>query len=199
MDSSNVSRKITVNMYLTLDGYGEFPEYPGSNIVQDQPDDAWKAMWTSAYDKVDTIIYGRNSYLGHSQFHALSKRRPEDAEFLFDFSRFIESCEMIVLSHNLKDTEWGNTRIVQGDLSEIVNNLKNEPGKDIIVDAGPSLVNEFIRRDLADEYKMVIFPVILGRGHHYWSLMSEQRTLKLLSSKALEYGELYLHYERVKN
>jgi len=68
--------------------------------------------------------------------------------------------------------------------------LKREPGKDIIVDAGPSLVQEFIRRGVADDYRIIVWPVILGRGKHYSGLMLKQQTLK--------HGELILHYETLR-
>lgn len=190
-----MARKITVNMYMTLDGYGEFPQYPGWDAPQTEPDLAFKEMWVDRYKDVDTIIYGKNSYQGHTEVHALSKRKTSDPEFLFDFSRFIEGCQKIVISNSLKKVDWVNTRIERGDLADIVERIRQEPGKNIIVDSGPSLVSSFIREGLADEYRMAIFPVILGNGHHYWSQMSEQRTLKLVSTKSLEYGELYLRYE----
>jgi len=68
--------------------------------------------------------------------------------------------------------------------------LKREPGKDIIVDAGPSLVQEFIRRGVADDYRIIVWPVILGRGKHYSGSMLKQQTLK--------HGELILHYETLR-
>ena len=193
-----MGRKVTVNLYMTLDGYGEFSDYPGSNVEQEEPDEFWKDMWINRYKSVDTIIYGRNSYLGHAQVHALSKRKNTDPGFLFDFSRFLEKCQLIVLSNSLEKTEWGNTRILKGNLEEIISMLKAEKGKDIIVDAGPSLVHEFIEKGLADDYRMLIFPVIYGRGNHYWGEMLNQQTLKLVNVQALPYGELYLHYEAVR-
>ncbi len=183
---------------MTLDGYGEFPEYPGSDVNQEEPDEFWKDMWIDRYNSVDTIIYGRNSYIGHAQFHALAKRKDTDPKFLFDFSRFLESCQLIVLSNSLEKAEWGNARILKGNLEDVVAMLKSEEGKDIIVDAGPSLVHEFIEKGLADDYRMVVFPVIYGRGNHYWGPMVNQRTLRLIKVQNLPYGELYLHYEAVK-
>jgi len=85
-----------------------------------------------------------------------------------------------------------------GDLNRIVARLKREQGKDIIVDAGPSLVQEFIQSGLADDYRIMVWPVILGRGKHYWGSMVKQQTLKLLSVKSLKHGELMLHYETVR-
>jgi len=193
-----LTRQITVNMYMTLDGYGEFPKYPGSDVPSKEPGEGFTDMWIKRYDSVDTILYGRRSYEGHVAVHSESARKPSDPEYLFEFSRFLGRSQKIVLSHFLKKTEWQNSRIMRGDLKRIVARLKREPGKDIIVDAGPSLVQEFIRRGLADDYRMMVWPVILGRGKHYWGSMLKQQTLKPLSVKILVHGELMLHYETVR-
>src|SRR6266699_1826088 len=172
-------------MYMTLDGYGEFPKYPGSDVRSKEPSEGFIDMWIKRYDSVDTILYGRRSYEGHVAVHSESARKASDPEYLFEFSRFLG--------------RWQNSRIMKGDLKRIVARLKREPGKDIIVDAGPSLVQEFIRRGLADDYRMIVWPVILGRGKHYWGSMVKQQTLKLLSVKSLKHGELMLHYETVRS
>ena len=155
-------------------------------------------MWINRYDSVDTILYGRRSYEGHLAYHSESARKASDPKYLFEFSRFLDRTQKIVLSHFLKKTEWQNSRIMKGDINRIVARLKREQGKDIIVDAGPSLVQEFIQGGLADDYRIMVWPVILGRGKHYWGSMVEQQTLKLLSVKSLKHGELMLHYETIR-
>ena len=185
-------------MYMTLDGYGEFPKYPGSDVPRKEPSEGFIDMWINRYDSVDTILYGRRSYEGHVAVHSEAARKKSDPEYMFEFSRFLDRTQKIVLSHYLKKTEWQNSRIMKGSLTRIVASLKREPGKDIIVDAGPSLVHEFIQRGLADDYRITVWPVILGHGNHYWGPMFKQQTLKLNSVKTLKNGELMLHYETVR-
>ncbi len=195
---SNLTRKITVNMYMTLDGYGEFPKYPGSDVQSEEPGEGFTEMWINLYDSVDTILFGRRSYEGHAAVHSESARKASDPKYLFEFSRFLDRSQKIVLSHFLKKTEWQNSRIMKGNVNRIVARLKREPGKDIIVDGGPSLVQEFMQRGLADDYEIMVWPVILGRGKHYWGSMLKQQTLRLLSVKHLKHGELMLHYETIR-
>jgi len=183
---------------MTLDGYGEFPKYPGSDVVPDEPSDAWKEMWSNRYDSVDTVIFGRRSFEGHLAVHAESARKPSDPKYMFEYSRWLDRCQKIVISHTIKKTDWRNTRIMSGDLKEIVATLKSEPGKDIIVDGGPSLVHDFIRQGLVDDYRMGVWPVILGKGNHYWGPMLSQQTLKLADVRTLTFGRLFLHYEAVR-
>lgn len=185
-------------MYMTLDGCAEFPEYPGSDVQLDEPDEAFSDMWVNRYTAVDTVVFGRRAYEDHFNFHSEAARKSSDPKFLFDYSKWLDKCQKIVLSHHMVKTEWKNSRIMKGELEEIFSQLKREPGRDIIVDGGPTVVQECIQRGLADDYMILVLPVILGRGKHYWGSMLNQQTLKLLSVKSLEYGELFLHYETAR-
>lgn len=193
-----MARRITVNMYMTLDGKAEFPKYPGSDVVTSEPDEAFREMWIDRYKSVDTVIFGRRAFEDHFNFHSEAARKPSDPEFLFEFSKWLDKTHKIALSHYMKKTDWENTSIMGGDTEQIVEDIRNKPGKDIIVDGGPSVVQDFIRLGLADDYRILVFPVIHGRGKDYWGAMSKQRTLRMLSLKKLEYGELIMHYEDLK-
>ena len=87
---------------------------------------------------------------------------------------------------------------MKGDLAKIVAKLKREKGGNIIAEGGPRLIQTFMRQRLADDYWLIVQPVVWGQGPQYWGSMKEQLTLKLLSSKVLEDGELLLHYETVR-
>lgn len=193
-----MTRKITVNFYMTLDGYGEFPKYPGSDVVARDPSEAWKEMWSNRYSNVDLVIMGRRSFEGHRDVHSLAARKPDDPWYMFDYSRWLDGVQKVCLSHTLTETGWQNSRIMSGDLKEIVEKLKAEPGKDIIAEGGPALVHDFIKNGLADDYRIAVWPVILGRGNHYWGQMQNQQTLKLVDVKTLTHGRLFLHYETVR-
>lgn len=193
-----MTRKVTVNLYMTLDGYGEFPKYPGSDVVAKEPSEAWKEMWSNRYDSVDLVIFGRRSFEGHRNVHSEAARKPEDPWYMFDYSRWLDRVQKVCLSHTVKKTDWQNSRIMSGDLKEIVARLRKEPGKDIILDGGPAIVHEFIQQGLVDDYRIAIWPVILGKGNHYWGPMLNQQTLKLVDAKTLTHARLFLHYETVR-
>ncbi|MGH9919612.1 MAG: dihydrofolate reductase family protein, partial [Nitrososphaerales archaeon] len=103
-----------------------------------------------------------------------------------------------LLSHRVRSTTWQNSRIMKGDLSQIISSLKKEKGKNIIIEGGPALVKEAIKRGLLDEYRILVQPVILGKGPNYWGTMPVQRNMKLKSVKTLRYGELVLNFEAFK-
>jgi dihydrofolate reductase len=193
------SRRITVNFYMTLDGFGEWPEYPGSSFDPAEPTLLFQEMWISRFDEVDTVVFGRRSFEGHRATYSGANLKAGEPKYIVEYSRFLDRCKKVVISSTVKDAGWANTRIATGPLEQIVAELKAQPGKDIIVDGGPSIVQEFIEKDLADDYRMVMWPVIYGRGLAYWPKMSAgQRTLRLVSAKTLSYGEVLLHYERLR-
>jgi len=193
-----MTRKITASLYMTIDGRGEFPKYPGSDRQTNEPSDMWKEMWLNRFDDVTTVIMGRRSFVGHRRVWTEKARKKSDPEYLWEYSRWLDKVDKVCLSHRLKSPDWENSRIMKGDLTQIVAKLKREKGGNIIAEGGPRLIQEFLRRNLADDYWMIMQPVVYGRGPQYWGPMKEQATLKLLSSKPLEDGELLLHYETVR-
>lgn len=193
-----MARKVTANVYMTFDGRGDFPVYPGSDYSTGEPDDFFSELWISRYDDVDTIIMGRRSFEGHQKVHSEVNRKPTDPKFMFEYSRFLDRSKKILLSHRVKSTTWQNSRIMKGDLSKIISRLKREKGKNIIIEGGPALVKEAIKRGLLDEYRILMQPVILGRGPNYWGAMPKQRNMRLKSVKTMRYGELVLRYEAVR-
>jgi len=196
-----MARKITANLYMTLDGCGAFPKYPGSDLPSgnpDEPDEFFQKMWTDRYSDVTTVVMGRRSFIGHRRVHSLKGRKPKDPKFLFDYSRFLDRVDKVCLSHRVKKPDWENSRILKGDLARIVAKIKREKGGNIIIEGGPRLIHEVLRLNLADDYWFLVMPVVFGRGPRYWYPMKAQRNLKLLSVSKMPYGELVLHYEAIR-
>ena len=192
-----MTRKITANIYMTLDGRGVFPKYPGSDRKMRTANALFRHMWISRYDDVTTVVMGRRSFLGHRRVWSGKARKPSDPKYFFDYSHFLDRVDKVCLSNQLKEPGWENTRILKGDLAQILTKLKREKGGNIIVEGGPRLVQEVLRHRLADDYWFFVMPVVYGRGPRYWSKMKEQNTLKLLEVKHGEDGELLLHYEGI--
>jgi len=191
-------RKITANVYMTIDGRGAFPSYPGSDLPTgdpNEPDEFFRKMWTDRYSDVTTVVMGRRSFVGHHRVHS---RKPDAPKFLMDYSRFLEKAEKVCLSHRLKKLDWANSRLMKGDLAKILAKLRAEKGGNIILEGGPRLIHEALRRNLADDYWFLVMPVVYGKGPPYWFPMKEQTNLKLVSATNMKFGELVLHYEAVR-
>ncbi len=195
-----MTRKVTVNVYMTLDGHGEFPDYSGSNVRRSEPSEQFLDMWVRRYDDVDTVVFGRRSYEGHqSHFSEESLRSRNSAKYLFDYRHFLDRCQKVVLSRKLKSTDWEKSRIMKGEISRVVSKLRKEKGKNIIIDGGPSTIRECLKDKVADDYRFLVMPVIYGRGNRYWGPLLKQETLELASAKTMKDGELLLHYNAVRD
>jgi len=190
-------RKITANIYMTLDGRGAFPRYPGWDRDSGETNPLFDQMWIPRYDDVTTVVMGRRSFVGHRKVWTETARKPNDPKYALNFARFLDRVDKVCLSSRLKTPGWQNSRIMKGDLSEIVAKLKREKGGNIIIEGGPRLIFEVLQRDLADDYWCIVMPVVYGRGPRYWGPMNDQCTLKLLESNSTQDGELFLHYAAV--
>jgi dihydrofolate reductase len=191
-------RRITANVYMTLDGRGAFPKYPGSDRRPTTANALFRHMWIARYGDVTTVVMGRRSFLGHRRVWSSKARKPSDPKFCHDYSRYLDNVDKVCLSRRLKSAGWENSRILKGNLAKILSGLREEKGGNIMIEGGPRLVQEVLRRRLADDYWFFIMPVVYGKGPRYWGSMTEQNTLKLLDVKEGEDGEILLHYEAVR-
>lgn len=193
-------RRITLQMYITIDGFADFPDYPGSGDTPiGEEEQVGKEMWINNMESTDTILLGRKTYELWADFWPASKRKPTEHPFLHEMSRFIEKAQKAVFSNTLKKVSWENSRIMSGDVGAAVAQLKREQGKNMALAGGTGLAQEFMRRGLIDDYFFAVFPVILGKGHKLFGELETQQTLKLVDVKHFKYGELVLHYQTVRS
>ncbi|MGP8124838.1 MAG: dihydrofolate reductase family protein [Nitrososphaerales archaeon] len=180
-------------MYITLDGRAEFPKYAGSDDPESGviDDEMWRKRWKS----IDTLLLGRRAYEDWARFWPPSKRKPSDPEFIKEFSRFAHDCKKVVFSNSLRRATWKNSRVVGGDVVEVVSSLKKEPGDNIAVGGGPLLAQQFMQHGLVDDYFLTVLPVLLGNGKPFYGSMDEQQNLRLVDVKRSKHGELFLHYK----
>jgi dihydrofolate reductase len=99
-----------------------------------------------------------------------------------------------VFSKTLKETPWGTTRILGGDLAHEVARLKAEPGKDILVHGGARFAQAVTRLGLVDEYWLLVHPVALGAGLAMFKDLPKSIALKLVSVKAFPGGTVAKTY-----
>lgn len=192
-------RKITANVYMTLDGRGAFPTYPESGERPLEPTALFRNLWFDRFDDVTTVVMGRRSFLGHQKTWSEKALRPGEPEWLLDYRRYLDRVDKVCLSNRLETTDWQHSRIMGGDLGEILDRLRaEERSGNILVEGGPAVVRECLQRNLADDYWFFVMPVVYGKGPRYWGRMGEQTTLSLVETKPGEDKEILLHYEALR-
>jgi dihydrofolate reductase len=196
-------RRVSVFMFMSLDGVAEFPDYPDDSS-QDDP------MWEPRMDSIDTIFLGRRSYEKWFEHWPRQKDEPSSSEWAKNFSRFCDRCTKVVFSKTLRDAKWQNTIIASGELREEVARLRAQPGKDIALGGGPRLLQSFLDLDLADELRLEMFPSLLSSGKPLFRVAGDpdhdtdfvpvgapgRHDFKLLEATPFANGTLFLRYER---
>lgn len=144
-------RKIVVYELLSLDGVAEDPD----RFFADW-DDAMDVNLAAVIATQDAVILGRRSYTEWAQFWPRSQIEP--------FATFINGVTKYVATSTPLDLDWANATVLDGGLVEFVRDLKQQPGGDIGVHASISVAQALLAADVVDELRLVIGPMIVGRG-----------------------------------
>lgn len=188
-------RKIVSMIHLSLDGMASGPNDELDWISYDSDLEAYAH---SMHDKMDTVIWGRNTYEGMKYFLTVPGN-PDSGEGERNHAQFLEDSTKIVVSRTLDKIEWNNntnTILIKDNIAEQINAIKAQPGKDIWLLGSTTLFQEFVRLDLIDEYRININPTVLGKGKPLFANLDEQVKLKLVESNTLKSGVVLLVYER---
>jgi dihydrofolate reductase len=137
----------------------------------------------------EAMLLGRRSY----EFFAA--RWPSRTGALADR---LNSKPKYVVSSTLHDPAWNNTTVLKGDPINEVSTLKRQLAGDIVVYASFQLVQTLIEHDLADELRLMIYPVVLGAGERLFRETSDKRPLRLISTQIVGNDLAYLIYEPVR-
>ena len=100
-----------------------------------------------------------------------------------------------VASRTLQEPlEWNNSTLIERNVAEEVSRIKRQPGKDILVFGSGYLVNTLMKHGLIDEYRLMVFPVIVGSGKHLFGDGLDTTVLELVDTKAFDSGVVVLTY-----
>ena len=184
--------RIVVTEFVSLDGVVEDPggsesfKHGGWSFQIDRGDEgsAFKLEETMA---TDALLLGRVTYEGFAD--AWPSR---DGDFADRFN----SMPKYVVSSTLEDPEWNNSTVLEGDLASEVAALKERYERDIVVHGSAQLVQWLIERDLVDELRLMVYPVVLGGGKRLFGETSDLKRLRLVDTKTVGDGVLILTYGR---
>jgi dihydrofolate reductase len=133
--------------------------------------------------------------LGRRSYEFLAARWPSRTGALADR---LNSKPKYVVSSTLQDPEWNNTTVLKGNVVNEVSKLKQQLAGDIVVPASFQLVRTLIEHDLADELRLMIYPVVLGAGERLFGETSDKKPLRLISTRTVGNDLAYLTYQPVR-
>jgi dihydrofolate reductase len=183
--------RIVVTEFISLDGVIEDPggsedfKYGGWSFEIERGDEGDRFKLDEALNS-DALLLGRKTYEG---FAAAWPSR--DGEFADKFNNMPK----YVVSSTLKDPEWTNSTVLDGDLADEVSKLRDEVDGDIVVHGSAQLVQGLVENGLVDELRLMVFPVVLGAGKRLFGETSDKQRLRLSDSKTVGDGVQILTYE----
>ncbi len=183
--------RIVVTEFMSLDGVIEAPgggesfRHGGWSFEINRGDegDTFKLDETLSSE---ALLLGRVTYEGFAA--AWPSREGEFADKFNTMPKY-------VVSSTLEEPEWNNSTVLKGDVAEEVAKLKQEQAGDIVVHGSPQLVQSLVEHDLVDEYRLMVFPVVLGSGKRLFGETTDKKPLRLVDSKVVGDGVAILIYE----
>jgi dihydrofolate reductase len=175
-------RKVIVSNSVTLDGrVDEVRDWalPGD-------DDEFVKHQTELLSHSDGLLLGRKSY---EFFAAVWPSRSGE------FPDRMNSIAKYVASTTLKDLEWENSHLIEGDVPEAVAKLKQQPGQDLIVYGSHNLTLSLLEHDLIDQYQLWVYPVVLGKGRTFFEDGVKGMNLDLVDTTVIPPGVAILTYQ----
>jgi dihydrofolate reductase len=187
-------RKLIAAMKISVDGKTESQEGYAD----------WVAAWSDDYDltaQVDACLLGAGMYGGYESYWTAIQNEPEGDHWItgqpptpgeLEWARFAARTPHFVLSSTMESAQWPNTSFLRG-LDEIAA-LKEQPGKDIYLMGGAQITASLIDAGLVDELRLIVYPLIAGKGKALFSGTQQRHGLELLKVEQLPNGLVSLIY-----
>jgi dihydrofolate reductase len=176
-------RKVVVSMFMTLDGVIEAPHEWSFPFWTDEIGEFKHAELFAS----DALLLGRVTYQGFAA--AWPSRTDEQG-----YADRINSLPKYVVSTTLEKPEWNNSTLIKANVAEAIAKLKQQPGQDIVIHGSNTLVRALMPHHLIDEYRLLVYPIVLGSGKRLFRDGSKA-TLKLVETKTFGSGVVLLRYQ----
>ncbi|HEY0669667.1 MAG TPA: dihydrofolate reductase family protein [Sphingobacteriaceae bacterium] len=184
-------RKIISFMHISLDGF-----VAGPNGELD-----WVKIDEELFDHVgnrvnegDTALYGRVTYQMMESYWPTAADKPTASKHDIEHSKWYSKVHKVVLSKTLKEVGLTNTEIISDNVSDGINEIKQQAGEDILLFGSPTATHSLIQLNLIDGFWLFVNPIILGRGIPLFTDIKDKIDLKLLNTRQFTSGVTELNY-----
>jgi hypothetical protein len=191
-----MSRKMIAGVQVSLDGFTQGP---------DRGEREWVASWADSLAQipdVDAFVQGAGMHPGYAEYWAAIERDPQaiapfstqaPTEREIAYARFAGKTPHYVLSTTLAAVSWPpSAKIVRS--VDALRAIKAEPGKNIYVVGGATLVATLLNHDLLDELRLIVQPILLGGGKALFAGLEKWRSLELVKTEPTGTGAVMLSY-----
>jgi len=179
-------RKLVVTENMTVDGVIDMAAGWFDPLAEDVDQSDITAANTEHREAADALLVGRSTF---EAFRGFWPRRTDDPTGV---SGYLNAVDKYVVSSTLDEPGWENTTVMRGDVVANVQALKAADGRDIVATGSVQLVHALIAAKLVDEYRLFVFPVVVGRGARLFE--SADAPQRLLEARPFASGAVLLRY-----
>ena len=189
-------RKLIVSTFLTLDGVMQAPGGPGEDDSGGFSHGGWSVnYWDEQMGKVmdEAVSTTFDLVLGRTTYDIFAAHWPHASEE--DGAKPFNDATKYVASRGHPTLEWSNSVLIEGDAAEGIEALKQEDGPELQVHGSGNLIQTLLRHNLVDQYRLWVFPLVIGSGKRLFSDGTILSGLKLLDSTVSTTGVVIGTYE----
>lgn len=173
--------KLVISEFITVDGVAEDP---GGQAFE-------RGGWAFQFDrgpdgdklKLDEVLAAEALLLGRLTYEGFAAAWPQMKDEV-GFADKMNSMPKYVASRTLRDPEWSNTSVLDGDVLDAVRKLKDRSEGDLLVNGSMSLAQTLLEQELVDELRLMVFPIVLGAGKRLFGDTAKPLSLRQVESRA---------------
>jgi dihydrofolate reductase len=192
-------RRLFIFMTISVDGFFEGRNH---DISWHNVDEEFNKFAIEQLRETDTILFGRRTYELFEDAWPKAADDPRTSKDNLEIARLINNMNKIVFSKTLRkvgeEESWRNVRLIREVNPEEIKRWKQEPGKDLSV-GGNNLAVSFAEAGLIDEIRIMIDPVVIGKGTPLFEGIKDKLNLRLLKIRTFKSGNVLLYYQPVKH
>lgn len=181
-------RKIFLFMMVSLDGFFEGANH---DLSWHHVDEEFNDFAIKQLHEADTLLFGRRTYDMMASFWPSEQAIKTDTTV----AGLMNNMNKIVISETLKIADWNNTTLLKDDVDETIKKLKDQTGKDIALLGSNNLMIHLTEMHLIDEYRIMVNPIVIGKGTLLFHGIKEKLNLKLLKTRKFKNGNMLLTYQ----
>jgi dihydrofolate reductase len=193
-----MSRKLVVTTFVTLDGVMQAPGGPEEDPSEDFSLGGWSVtQWDDVMvEAMGGGMWGSKQFdlvLGRKTYEIFAAHWPHSDE---PGAELLNNATKYVASTTLDSVDWANSQLLEGDVPSAIARIKEEDGPELQVHGSANLIQTLLEHDLVDEFRLMIFPVVVGKGKRLFGDGTAPGGLKLTDSKTSTTGVVIATYQR---
>lgn len=147
--------------------------------------------------QADTALYGRVTFEMMQSYWPHAGEQPNASKHDIEHSEWYNRVAKVVLSKTIDETGLQNTKVISDQLTDNINKLKQQEGKNILIFGSPGASQSLLKKGLIDEFWLFVNPILLGKGKPLFKEQLQPTPLKLIESKIFASGVIALHYGKL--